>query len=267
MRFQDLINEQKNVKNDAIFTKPQIAKFCISKIDTSKFDKIIEPSAGNGSFSNLLQNCIALDIAPQSPSIKKQNFFDYKTKKGNVLVIGNPPFGKANELCLRFLNHASSFAKTIAFILPKSCQKETFINKLNKNIHLRRVVNLPRNCFLIGDKSVDIGCNFFIFDVKEKERKDAKIYSTNDFSFCRKDDCDFAILRKGWNVGRVLDKDDTHYSDHNKTYIKANISVTDLRKRFETLSYPEAYYTLGSHSLAHNEVVKAYYLKYGKQVK
>ena len=66
-------------------------------------------------------------------SIKKQDFLKFNTDKGNILVIGNPPFGHANDLSLKFINNAAKFARTIAFILPKSCQKETFINRLDKN--------------------------------------------------------------------------------------------------------------------------------------
>ena len=167
MNFEDLLlNEQKNIDFDKIYTKPEIAKMCISKCNIKSYDRIIEPSAGSGAFSSQIPNCEAYDLMPEDKSIKKQDFLQFNTAKGNILVIGNPPFGHANDLSLKFINNAAKFARTIAFILPKSCQKETFINRLDKNVHLRRVVELPRNSFLIkGVTPCDISCNFFIFDI------------------------------------------------------------------------------------------------------
>ena len=172
MNFEDLIiNEQKNIDFDKIYTKPEIAKMCISKCNIKSYDRIIEPSAGNGAFSSQIPNCEAYDLMPEHKSIKKQDFLKFNTSKGNILVIGNPPFGHANDLSLKFINNAAKFARTIAFILPKSCQKETFINRLDKNVHLRRVVELPKNSFLIkGITPVDISCNFFIFDVIKRNQ-------------------------------------------------------------------------------------------------
>ena len=266
MNFEDLVlSEQLNIDFDKIYTKPSIAKFCIDKCNIKSYDRVIEPSAGSGAFSSQIPNCEAYDLMPEDKSIKKQDFLKFETKKGNILVIGNPPFGKANDLSLKFINHAATFARTIAFILPKSCQKETFINRLDKHVHLRRVVQLPRKSFLIkGVTPVDINCNFFIFDVKEKERKEAERPTTNDFSFVRKDDCDFAILRKGYKVGRLVDKYDTHFTDSSKYYIKSNINVETLKRRLSTLEYPEAGMVLGSDSISQLEIIRNYNLRYKK---
>lgn len=272
MNFQTLLEndniclllEKKNINFDKFYTKPEVAKMCISKCNIKSYDRIIEPSAGAGAFSSQIPNCEAYDLMPEDKSIKKQDFLKFKTKKGNILVIGNPPFGKSNDLSLKFINNAAQFARTIAFILPKSCQKETFINRLDKHVHLRRVVELPKNAFLIkGATSCDIGCNFFIFDVKQSERTRAEKPTTSDFSFVRKDDCDFAILRKGWSVGRIIPKDDTHFSDASKYWIKSNISKRELMGRLSGLSYPEAGMVLGSDSISQAEIVRAYNFKFG----
>ena len=268
MNFEDLIiNEGKNtgyVDFDKIYTKPEIAKMCISKCNIKSYDRIIEPSAGNGAFSSQIPNCEAYDLMPEHKSIKKQDFLKFNTDKGNILVIGNPPFGHANDLSLKFINNAAKFARTIAFILPKSCQKETFINRLNKNVHLRRVVELPKNSFLIkGVTPVDISCNFFIFDVKNKERAKIEKPITNDFTFVKKESSDFAILRKGYKVGRLISKDDTHFSEASKYYIKSNIGKRELLKRLMTVNYPEAGMALGSDSISQSEIIRNYNLKFG----
>lgn len=268
MNFEDLIlNEQKNIDFDKIYTKPEVAKMCISKCNIKSYDRIIEPSAGSGAFSSQIPNCEAYDLMPEDKSIKKQDFLKFSTDKGNILVIGNPPFGHANDLSLKFINNAAKFARTIAFILPKSCQKETFINRLDKNVHLRRVVELPRNSFLIkGVTPCDISCNFFIFDVKNKERVRAEKPITSDFVFTRdREKADFAILRKGSGVGKLLPRDDTKYSEASKYYIKSNIGKRELWRRLMTVNYPEARMTLASDSISQLEIIRNYNLKFGKK--
>ena len=265
MSFDDLLlNEQLNVDFDKIYTKPEIAKMCISKCNIKSYDRIIEPSAGSGAFSSQIPNCEAYDLMPEDKSIKKQDFLEFKTDKGNILVIGNPPFGKSNDLSLKFINNAAQFARTIAFILPASCQKETFINRLDKHVHLRRVIPLPKNSFLIkGVTPCDINCNFFIFDVKQNERTKSEKPITSDFCFVNKDSCDFAILRKGYKVGRIFPKDDTTISDASKYWIKSNIGKKELIRRLGSLNYPEAHMVLGSDSISQVEIIRAYTSKFG----
>jgi hypothetical protein len=85
---------------DKFYTIPSYSKKCIDKVgelhDILKWDLIVEPSAGNGSFLNQLPgtNKIGIDICPEHPNIVKQDFFDYSppADKANILVLGNPPF-------------------------------------------------------------------------------------------------------------------------------------------------------------------------------
>ena len=87
-------------KLDQFYTKPDIAKLCFSYVEKfytiKNFDVILEPSAGTGSFYNLLpeDTRLGLDIDPKSDGIKCMNFFDYKIHGPTCLTIGNPPFGK-----------------------------------------------------------------------------------------------------------------------------------------------------------------------------
>ena len=270
MNFNEVINiveqasERFGVTNDKFYTNPKIAKMCIQQLNLKAYDRIIEPSAGNGSFSKQIPNCEAYDLVPEDNSIKKQDFLEFKADKGNILVIGNPPFGHANDLTLKFIKKAAEFARTIAFIVPSSCRKQIFINKLPPNVHVRRVVELPKNSFLInGDKKYDVNCCFMIFDIKKTARKAPIPETTNDFKFVGKNEGDFSILRKGWKTGRVLPPD-SKISEKSRAYIKSNINPDKLKKRIATLTFPEASYVLGSDSLTQQEFIHAYNLKYGK---
>ena len=99
-----------------------MAKYCIDKtyeiIGQDNISEIIEPSAGNGSFSNQL-NCIAYDIEPENNEIIKQDYLTLglEYKKGR-LIISNPPFGRNLTLATKFFKKAIKECDYIAFILP-----------------------------------------------------------------------------------------------------------------------------------------------------
>ena len=109
---------------DKHYTSSNVAKYCIDKtfeiIGEENISEIIEPSAGNGSFSSQL-NCIAYDIKPEHESIIKQDYLtlDIKYKKGR-LIIGNPPYGKSLNLAQKFYKKSVELGDYIAFILPIS---------------------------------------------------------------------------------------------------------------------------------------------------
>lgn len=270
MNFNEIDNileqaaERFNIKHDKFYTKPEVAKMCIKQLNLKGYDRIIEPSAGSGAFSKQIPNCEAYDLAPEDPSIKKQDFLKFNTDKGNILVIGNPPFGKSNSLTLAFINNAAKFARTIAFILPSSCRKETFINRLDPSVHVRRVVELPKNSFVInGDQPYDVNCCFMIFDVRKKQRVKEEAPTTNDFTFVRKENADIAIVRKGYKVGRTIPFD-SHISEASRYYIKSNINRKELENRLNSLVHPEANMVLGSESISQKEIIRSYNAKYGR---
>jgi hypothetical protein len=120
---------------DQFFTQPKIAKKCYdSFIDIVKRDNVniedyifVEPSAGSGSFYDLLPNHkIGLDVMPLHSEVKKQDFLSWKPKekKKKYLFIGNPPFGHKAWTALSFMNHAASIGDYIGFILPMAFQSE-----------------------------------------------------------------------------------------------------------------------------------------------
>ena len=112
------------IDNDKYYTDPKISKYCIDKtfeiIGKENINSIIEPSAGNGSFSNQL-DCIAYDIIPDADNIIKQDFLKLEINyEKDRLIIGNPPFGTKMNLAQKFFKKAVSLGDYIAFILPIS---------------------------------------------------------------------------------------------------------------------------------------------------
>ena len=120
------------IEHDKYYTSIDLAKRLIDKtyeiIGIENITEIIEPSAGNGSFSNQLK-CRAYDIEPESENIIKADFLKLKLdyKKGR-LFIGNPPFGYSNNLSIKFYQKCCSCGDYIAFIQP--------ISQLNNNLQM-----------------------------------------------------------------------------------------------------------------------------------
>ena len=97
----------------------------IELIGEDNISEIIEPSAGNGSFSNILfknyKNVLAYDLMPEEDRIIKQDFMELPLEyKKNRLFIGNPPFGLSGKLAKKFILKSLKNADYVGYILPTS---------------------------------------------------------------------------------------------------------------------------------------------------
>lgn len=132
------------------YTIPKIAKLCLNKINNiDDYDLVLEPSAGSGSFSNLIKNksLISIDIEPENENVTKMDFLKEKLELDsykNIIAIGNPPFGKQNNLAIKFFNKCASYSHVncIAMIFPKSFKKVSIhdrciLNYLSHIIYLK----------------------------------------------------------------------------------------------------------------------------------
>lgn len=125
--------------------------------------KFIEPSAGTGSFYDLLpaNNRVGIDIEKfdgYHSEYIQADFLTWKPKKeGKFIAIGNPPFGYRGWLALSFLNHAAEFCDYVGFILPMGFQSEGkgSLKYRVKGMRLLHHEILPENLFIKqnGDKT------------------------------------------------------------------------------------------------------------------
>ena len=200
------------------YTKKEVANDCIDfvikHIDPQQDTIIIEPSAGDGSFSNILfdmfKNVLAYDIAPDHPTIIQQNFLKLDIPNEwyakIVHVIGNIPFGKQSSLAKKFIRYCSRFADTISFILPNSFKKEYMQIPFPNYFHLVSQMSIPPNSFRIPNgKIFNASCCFQIWEKNKK--KPYRIYIKSRpifFNFVSKDDNpDFSIQRVGIKSGSI----------------------------------------------------------------
>ena len=173
---------------DQFYTKPKIALDCVNFFHKRALKFLeepayfVEPSAGAGDFMSVLpKGTIGFDLEPRAPKIKKQDFFDYfgpKKPSEQVVVIGNPPFGKRGKLALDFCRQASEFADTIAFIVPMCFTNYGIQKHMPLGYRLIGEKELNHHSFYMQDgKSYNVGAVFQIWTKLPNRLKDMRIYA------------------------------------------------------------------------------------------
>ena len=210
----------KNIELDKFYTPKETVKKCIdiffNMVGIEDVTEIIEPSAGNGSFS-LELDCIAYDLEPEHESIIKQDFLklDLPYKQGRA-IIGNPPFGNRNNLALKFFKKSIKSCDYIGFILP--------ISQLN-NIDSFYEFDLisSHDLGVLEYSGMKVHCCFNVYERPEVLNKKPRLKS-DLFSLHRtnRDDfentkADFIICKRG-SVGKLVEEEGT-YADEYKVVV------------------------------------------------
>jgi len=249
--------KNKKHKNDKFYTKNNIAIELINLIDLSNYDCVIEPSAGNGSFSKNInhKNLIALDIDPEYDMIIKMDWFDFQyDKKGKVLVIGNPPFGNQGSLVVKFFKKCDELkVDTIAFILPKSFKKETLKNRIPDFYHLIKEIDLDDNSYMLLNEDYLVPSIFQIWERKDVVREKNKLKIKSDLiSFVKQsNNPDYSFRRVGFYSGTVYDEINEK-SPQSHYFIKSSLEVKEFLKNYKW----DHNNTTGPRSIGKSEIVK-----------
>ncbi len=261
----------KNIELDKFYTPTETAKKCVDlMLDTvtNRFfvTEYLEPSAGSGNFSNLIDSCIAYDISPTAEGIIEADFLKIELpyKKGR-LIFGNPPFGDRNNLARSFYKKSVQLSDAIAFILP--------ISQLNNSDSLYEFDLV---------KSVDLGvleysgmkvhCCFNIY-IRPKEGLNSKTkIRVKGISVFRDDQdgyekikADLCIFRRGASVGK-----EKHQDTHTQTYkiVVEDKDLVDYVRNailsFDWLKYKKHQ---SAPSLSKNDIYKLFQEGWGKKRK
>jgi hypothetical protein len=216
------------------------------------FDLILEPSAGDGVFLEFLplSRTTAFDLDPRHPKVERRDFFDWRPPRDlsrkSILTIGNPPFGARGSLAIRFINHACSFSEVVAFILPRSFKKHTFITRIDPSFHCLEQADCSD--FRKPDGSpVNISCVFQIWQRQTFKRVQVELdskhpdFEVKHFHLSRtsierlvaaRSYYDFAVPQVG---GRFTTKSMEEVERGSYWFVKENIS--GLRDVFDRLDY------------------------------
>ncbi|MFM2152994.1 MAG: hypothetical protein RL199_1429, partial [Pseudomonadota bacterium] len=137
-------SRKRRVDKEQFFTSRALVRRCLDTVERlygpSLFAWCVEPSAGDGAFLEGLPagRTSALDIAPLADGIEQADFLSWSPpeRPGPVLTLGNPPFGPRGVLAVKFLAKACTYSDVVAFILPRSFNKDTFQSRVDRRFHL-----------------------------------------------------------------------------------------------------------------------------------
>lgn len=267
------------MKLDQFYTKDEIAKNLYEKlkennINIDNYEYIMEPSAGKGAFYKLLPNDkrIGIDLEPKYDGILKMDFFEYEPiDEKKYIIIGNPPFGRVSSIAIKFFNKAANFASVIAFIVPRTFKRVSVQNKLSLNFKLiyNEDLSIKPCCF---EPKMTAKCCFQIWVKDENNKREiVKLpLKHTDFEFLKlgpKDkrdqptppkNADFVMKAYGSNCGEIITEKIQNLRPKSWHWIKSNIDVEILIKRFNSLDYSISKDTVRQDSIGQKEVIYLY---------
>ncbi|RSV19250.1 hypothetical protein CA236_04180 [Sphingomonas sp. ABOLG] len=262
-------NVDRSDELDQFYTKADIAELCYCAFRTrygTQRHQMIDPCAGNGAFYSLMPfGRLGIDLDPKYPGVFAADFLERNLSSRldpgkPVAVIGNPPFGHAASMALKFIQHAACCpdVEVIAFILPLSIRKAGIQNRIDANFDLVCDQRLPANSYIFRGQDHDVPTVFQIWERKATPRAVRILPKTHpDFCFTGQANANFAIRRNGFHAGRVCDKDLAKPKGY--YFIRGRV-----RSRIASLDFSPFYQNVsGPRSLSQGEIVLAYTKVFG----
>lgn len=259
---------------DQFYTQEVVAKECLEQLlSFISFNNPLwlEPSAGCGVFLEILKQYgytyLGLDIEPKHTDVYQQDFLQFQKEdllkyypnlsledNNELILIGNPPFGKNSSLAIKFFNHGAQYSQYIAMILPATFEKESVKKRLNSHMHLIYSTKLQNNLFYLNDKLVSVPTVFQIWEKRaEKRITQENKFTSIYFNFVEKEVADFAIQRVGMAAGKVK-KEFAHLAKASHYFIKGDNELYDL---FNKIDWSEVKYnTAGNPSISKQELIR-----------
>ena len=256
-------------EKEQFYTDPKVAKKCID-IVLNLYPNLqnylwIEPSAGNGSFYNLIEhNKIGIDIDPKCEGIVKADFLKWKFPSSHripdpghrIILIGNPPFGKQSSLAKMFIKRGCEYADIIAFILPKSFTKPSMNNAFDKKFHCMHTSDIEKDAFLIkGNERYDVPCVFQIWEKKNTERKLEEKITEIGFEYIKEENNPHICIRRvGALAGKSFLYQPDKFSVQSHYFIRLNNTehIDEIIKGLNNHTFPSN--TVGPRSISKGEV-------------
>ncbi len=125
-------------------------------LDLAPGTHFVEPAAGSGAFYSLLPEGrrTGIDLDPRADGIKQANFFTWRPKPAaNIVVVGNPPFGRRGRTAVDFVIRSLSFAETVGMILPMTFARYEGQKHIPAEVRLAYSRRLDADSFILPDGS------------------------------------------------------------------------------------------------------------------
>lgn len=254
---------------DQFYTRFDVAAYLLGVV-AGRFDldlyQLVEPSAGTGAFFRILRpGSWGYDREPKCRGVVEADFLEVDLKgrtNRQIIMIGNPPFGKNSSLAVDFFNHGARTpnVSVIAMIFPRTFRKGSIQNRLDRKFHLIHEEDVVANAFLFQAKLRDVPTVFQIWVRRQKVRDlwpTAKEHP--DLNFTTADRAHFAMKRVGAGAGRV--HDGLHLSRNSHYFIEDLSFHGDLELVMHMLNREldaVARDAVGNPSLSKAELVRLY---------
>lgn len=232
MKFKYIENKNSNKLNlDKYYTSYDDMEYVVNKSwdilkeNGYEISEFLEPSAGNGIFSNYLStsglDVLAIDIEPEGEDIIKADYLTYNLDYvKNRCVIGNPPYGNRLNLANKFFKKSIEISDYIVFILP--------ISQLNNTQTFYQFDLLYSEDLgeLIFSNTRKVHCCLNIYVRPKKGLNKKKSIRLNDITIVRQDskrydNFEYDLRMCYWGdgtAGKILNEDE-HYSGEYKIKI------------------------------------------------
>jgi predicted RNA methylase len=188
-------------------------------------------------------------------NVIRADFLTWETDMKFDIVVGNPPFGKNANLAMKFLNHAKNFSDEIYMILPKTMRKISYVNRIDRHLHLIQDHDNPDSSFGGGI----ITC-WQHWRVESEKRAIHERFTTHrDFKFVDKSEANVFVGRVGNGpCAKVKTENFLHYKADHYFLRVANDEVTEKLKRLYPLLRRAACETVGMPCLSKHDLIKIY---------
>ena len=235
---------------DEYYTKPAVAQMCINAVlpYITPQHTILEPSAGEGVFLNLLTEykIDAYDIYPKHSKVTKADFLKVSLLNRPYITIGNPPFGgHSTSLAVNFFNKCAIVSDYIAFIVPKSFRKQSIQNRLDLNFHLIHDEECPKDSFTFKGENWDVSTCIQVWEkqifAREKLNFKGKYFTAHKSGTLEPGD--FYMRFYGRNCGIILPDD---YSGSLNTVRIIKPKIKGLKELITQLDFTKDKYNVGS---------------------
>ncbi|MDR8057678.1 Eco57I restriction-modification methylase domain-containing protein [Burkholderia cenocepacia] len=260
---------------DQFYTNPQLAQRLFDELIAEHLGdrwsgdvRWLEPSCGTGAFLSLLPpDALGVDLDPKCPGAVQADFLSWTPPAGDdrpLVVVGNPPF----KHDVAFFNRCAELgAERIAFIVPRSWQKPSVQNQLDRAFHLAHEEVLPLDAFIFEGQPAEVPTVFQVWERRDEQRPLTVLPTKHaDFAFvpyAQRHTADFAIQRVGVHAGRVKDLDAEHLGQGSHRFVRVidRTRVAEVRAVFEAIDWaPVKACVAGNPSIANGEMVQAYAL-------
>lgn len=288
------MNEAKSL--DQFYTKQEVANNCVKifkrALSGLRYElsdvTFLEPSAGTGAFLRALSpedRWLAGDLEPKFPGVVKNDFFESSLilpKKENVVVLGNPPFGKRSKLALSFLKKSLEISETVGFILPLQFRKYITQRALPDSTRLIVDEDCPKNSFVFAGKPYDVRCCFQVWTSRESSHLDLRIRSapptnhpdfttwiynaTKEAETAFDEDWELVVRRQGWGSFKPQLRKDNPELSKKVQWIFIKPHSEEAKKNLLSLDY-EAIARKNTSVLGFGkaDLVKEYTKKFGRK--